>query len=212
MSIKIYFDVIKNKIRAIFSKRLAFSSTVFNSTVSTKSAIKQRTRFYNSSISDYSYTGRNCLIQKTSIGKFCSISDNCNIGMPSHPIDFVSTSPVFLSSKNILRHNFSAHCCESYKETKIGNDVWIGANVLIKTGITVGDGAIIGAGSIITYDVPPYEIWAGNPAKLIRKRFDEDTVSKLLETKWWAWEESKIKHYADLFDSPQKLFDDIKKL
>lgn len=211
MSFKIYFGVIKNKIRAIFSKRLAFSSTVFNSTVSTKAAIKQRTRFYNSSIRDYSYVGRNCLIQNTTIGKFCSISDNCNIGMPSHPIDFVSTSPVFLSPKNLLKKNFSKNDFESYKETNIGNDVWIGANVLIKAGITVGDGAIIGAGSIITHDVPPYEIWAGNPAKLIRKRFDDDTVSKLLEIKWWAWEESKIQHYADLFDSPQKLFDELTK-
>ena len=208
---KKYFDVITNKIEALFVKRLAFSATVFNSSVSKKSAIKQNTRFYNSSIKDYSYIGRNCLVQNTNIGEFCSVSDNCNIGMPSHPITFVSTSPVFLASKNLLKKNFSKHNFDSYKKTNIGNDVWIGSDVLIKAGITVGDGAIIGAGSILTHDVPPYEIWAGNPAKMIKKRFDDDTVSKLLETKWWMWEDKKIKQYADLFDSPQKLFDELKK-
>ena len=211
MSFKILFSTLKNKITAIFSTRLAFSATVFNSSVSKKSAIKQNARFYNSSINDYSYVGRNCLVQNTNIGKFCSVSDNCNIGMPSHPITFVSTSPVFLASKNLLRKNFSKHNFDSYKETNIGNDVWIGSNVLIKAGLTVGDGAIIGAGSVLTHDVPPYEIWAGNPAKPIRKRFDDDAISKLLEIKWWEWEDERIEKYADSFSCPQDLFKEIEK-
>ena len=211
MGFKSYLSAIKNKIRAVFSKRLAFSAIVFNSFVSKKAAVKQNTRFYGCKINDYSYVGRNCLVQNTNIGKFCSISDNCNIGMPSHPIDFVSTSPVFLSSKNLLRKNFSKHDFESYKETEIGNDVWIGSNVMIKAGISVGDGAIIGAGAIVTRDVPPYEIWAGNPAKPIKKRFNDETIDKLLEIKWWNWEDEKIGKYSYLFNSPEKLFTEIEK-
>ncbi|MBO4251210.1 MAG: CatB-related O-acetyltransferase [Clostridia bacterium] len=210
MSLRIYFDALKNKIRAMFSKKLAFSATVFNSAVSKKAAIKQRTRFYNGKIDKYSYVGRNCLIQNTSIGKYVSISDNCNIGMPAHPIDHVSTSPVFLSGKNLLRKNFAEHKFDAYQKTEIGNDIWIGSNVLIKAGITVGDGAIIGAGAIVTHDVPPYEIWAGNPARFIKKRFDDATIAKLLESKWWDLEDNKIKEYSELFDSPQKFLDEFK--
>ena len=115
-----------------------------------------------------------------------------------------------MSGKNLLRKNFSEHHFNAIEKTHIGNDVWIGSGVLIKSGINIGDGAIIGAGSIVTHDVPPYEIWAGSPARLIRKRFDDETISKLLEIKWWDWEDKKIKRYSDFFDSPQRLFDELK--
>ena len=61
-------------------------------------------------------------------------------------------------------------------------------------------------GSVVTHDIPPYEIWAGNPAKLIRKRFDDETISKLLEIKWWDWNDVKIRENASCFDNPKKLF------
>ena len=73
----------------------------------------------------------------------------------------------------------------------IGNDVWIGLNTTILSGISIGDGAIIGAESLVTKNVGPYEIWGGNPAKFIKKRFDDDTIQKLLEIKWWDWEDRK---------------------
>jgi virginiamycin A acetyltransferase len=74
----------------------------------------------------------------------------------------------------------------------IGNDVWIGYNSTLMAGITVGDGAIIAANSTVTKDIEPYSIIGGNPAKLIRKRFDDDTIAKLLELKWWDWDIKKI--------------------
>lgn len=67
--------------------------------------------------------------------------------------------------------------------------------------MTIGDGAVIGAGSIVTKDVGPYEIWAGNPARFIRKRFDDDTIEKLLKSQWWNWDDEKIKEYSDKFQS-----------
>ena len=71
-------------------------------------------------------------------------------------------------------------------------------------GVTIGDGAVIGAGSIVTKDVGPYEIWAGNPARFIRKRFDDETIEKLLESQWWNWDDEKLKMYGEKFQSPEE--------
>ena len=86
----------------------------------------------------------------------------------------------------------------------IGNDVWIGANVCILPGISIGDGAVLAAGAVITKDVPPYAIVGGVPAKVIKYRFSEDIIKKLLKIKWWNWEEEKVKKNKDLFYDPVK--------
>jgi acetyltransferase-like isoleucine patch superfamily enzyme len=83
----------------------------------------------------------------------------------------------------------------------IGNDVWVGYGSIILSGVKIGDGAIIGAGSIVTQDVPPYAIVGGNPARLIRYRFSQDKIAKLLEIAWWNWSEEKIKDNIDYFYS-----------
>ena len=83
-------------------------------------------------------------------------------------------------------------------DTIIGNDVWIGNSVTIMPSVKIGDGAIIGTNSLITNDVPPYTIVGGNPAKTIRKRYDEDTIEFLLKLKWWDWEPQKISQHLEL--------------
>ena len=75
----------------------------------------------------------------------------------------------------------------------IGNDVWIGYEAVVLAGVTVGDGAIIGARALVTKDVPPYTIVGGVPARIIRRRFPEDTIAKLLKLQWWEWPAEKIK-------------------
>lgn len=147
----------------------------------------------------YSYVGEHTTIIETEVGSFSSISNYCAIGGGAHPVEWVSTSPVFNSSKGILKKHFSDTHYEPYARSRIGHDVWIGAHCLIKSGVTVGDGAVIGMGAVVTKDVGPYEIWGGNPAHLIRKRFDEDKIQKLLEIKWWEWPEEKIRRNANLF-------------
>ena len=77
-------------------------------------------------------------------------------------------------------------------DVTIGNDVWVGRNVMILSGVTIGDGSVIGAGSVVTSDVPPYAIAAGNPARIIRLRFDVKTVERLLQIKWWNWSIEKV--------------------
>jgi virginiamycin A acetyltransferase len=86
-------------------------------------------------------------------------------------------------------------------DTVIGNDVWIGLEALIISGITIGDGALIGARAVVTKDVFPYAIVGGNPAKKIRKRFDDKTIKDLLEIKWWDWDAEKIFRNTDIICS-----------
>jgi virginiamycin A acetyltransferase len=80
----------------------------------------------------------------------------------------------------------------------IGNDVWIGYEATLMAGITIGDGAIIAAKSVVTKDVPPYSIVGGNPAKVIRMRFDESQIRRLLELQWWNWPADKITRNVSL--------------
>lgn len=77
-------------------------------------------------------------------------------------------------------------------DTIVGNDVWFGQNVTVMPGVHIGDGAIIGANSVVASDIPPYAVAVGNPARVVKKRFDDETISKLLDLKWWDWDIEKI--------------------
>lgn len=124
------------------------------------------------------------------IGKFCSIGGDVKILLGSeHRIDWISTYPfniLFEEAKNITGHPTTKG------DVIIGNDVWIGENAFILSGIHIEDGAVIAAGSVVTKDVEPYTIVGGNPACLLRKRFDNESIRKLLEIEWWNWPLEKI--------------------
>lgn len=187
--------IIKFPLR-LFTRTSAFA-LIDKSSIHSRASIQSGTRVYRSVVDKYSYISHGCIIVETRIGKFCSIGNNVIINAGKHPTDFVSTSPVFYSKNNVLKKCFSKVVFSEYDFTVIGNDVWIGANAFIKGGITIGDGAIVGAYSVVTRDVEAYSIVAGNPAKTIRKRFDEDTIEKLLAIKWWDFDEFSLKLYAE---------------
>lgn len=149
----------------------------------------------------YSYIGEYSSLSAVEVGSFTSISSGCTIGGGSHPMDWVSMSPAFQNSGGIMRKKFVRLDYKTHVTTHIGSDVWIGGDCLIKGGVTIGDGAVVGMGSVVTHDVGPYEIWAGNPAKMIRKRFDEKTIERLLSVRWWDWDEKKIREYAQLMNN-----------
>jgi acetyltransferase-like isoleucine patch superfamily enzyme len=102
-----------------------------------------------------------------------------------------------------LKIKFAKHQYLPVLQTTIGHDGWIGEGVYIKAGITVGDGAVIGTGAVVTRNIPPYAIVAGNPAKLIRMRFDEDTVNALMKMQWWNLSDAKLIEVAQYFHDPQ---------
>lgn len=192
-------------IRTVFNP-----AALTNSKVNTKAKICSGTQMNNSSIDRYSYCGHDCFLLNCKIGAFVSIADNCRLGGAMHPIERVSSSPVFHKGKNILQKNFGEFDTVSDKDIVINSDVWIGTGVTVLSGVKIGVGAVVGAGSVVTHDIPPYEIWAGNPAKKIRSRFDEKTTNDLLKTNWWEWNEKKIEEYANLFNDPVKFIEKFK--
>ena len=130
---------------------------------------------------------------KLIIGKFCMIASDVKFIMngANHLTDALSTYPFAIFGSGWEKAMEGRQY--PYKgDLVIGNDVWIGYNSTLMAGITVGDGAIIAANSTVTKDIEPYSVIGGNPAKLIRKRFDDDTIAKLLELKWWDWDIKKI--------------------
>jgi acetyltransferase-like isoleucine patch superfamily enzyme len=131
------------------------------------------------------------------VGKFCMFAPGVTILLGgehdlSRPTCFPLRSRITKSKKTDVESASKGYVI-------IGNDVWIGANSTILSGVKIGDGAIIGAGAVVTNDVPPYAIVAGNPAKIIRFRFSEEQISKLLKIAWWNWDEDKIKANIDYF-------------
>jgi Acetyltransferase (isoleucine patch superfamily) len=154
----------------------------------------------NSTIGNYTYISTGTLIESADIGKFCSIGPNTVIGYGNHPVNFMSTSPVFYHTGIIFGKTFAVEeAFETFKRVSIGNDVWIGANVYIKNGISLGDGCIIAAGAVVVKDVAPYAIVGGVPAKLIRYRFTEDIIKKLLKIKWWDWPDKVLEEKQHYF-------------
>ena len=153
----------------------------------------------------YSYVGSYTHITDAEIGSFCSIGGNCGIGGGMHPLNYVSSSPVFLQGKNILGKNFANIPFQPSQKVIIGNDVWIGEYAYVMPGVIVGDGAVIGTHAVVTHDVEPYSIVAGVPAKEIRKRFDPETVERLQHLHWWEWSEDKLLKYGSVFNSPESV-------
>lgn len=160
-----------------------------------------------SEIGKYTYTSYDTQILYANIGNYCSIATNCKIGGASHPLNWVSTSPMFHNGKNVFGKHFAENLFEPYEQINIGNDVWIGQDVLIKSGVNIGNGAVIGMGAVVTKDVGPYEIWGGNPAKFIRKRFDDETIKCLEETQWWLWSDDKLRKYGHAFADINQFLD-----
>ena len=125
-----------------------------------------------------------------SIGDYCSIAEGVKVftGL-EHRADWVTTFPF-----NVLwpsASQFTGHP-KTKGDVVIGNDVWIGTEAVILSGVKIGDGAIVGARAVVSRDVPPYAIVAGNPAKFVKYRFDENLIDALLTIKWWDWDESRI--------------------
>jgi len=162
-------------------------------------------------VGDYSYGGINVIdgqYGKMKVGKFCSIGPNLTVIVGNHDHRLVTTYPfmqidthfnVKSQQWDIARLNVSDHFTSGV--TEIGNDVWTGSNVTILSGRKIGDGAVLAAGAMVTKDVPPYAIVGGNPARVLKYRFDEDSITRLLALKWWDWPREKIDRYLPLFMS-----------
>lgn len=184
---------------------IAKTANVSNSTLKYYSRLKDYVEFRDSELGKYSYVSQYSVINRTKIGKFCSIASGVYIGLWEHNTD-VSTHSFYLYE----------HCgnfvkgYKSYKKdditTSVGNDVWIGANSIILKGVSVSDGAIIGGGAVVTKDVPAYAVMVGNPAKILKFRYPKEDIEFMLRIKWWDFSRQKLQNLVD-----QNAFDNFHK-
>ncbi|RRQ29136.1 CatB-related O-acetyltransferase [Rhodococcus sp. Eu-32] len=125
------------------------------------------------------------------IGRYCSIAAGVNILLGgNHPTDRLTTFPI-RHKLGLPGAGTDGYPC-SKGDVVIGNDVWIGFGATIVSGVHIGDGAIVAAGSIVVRSVEPYSIVAGNPATLVRKRFDDDVIARLRALRWWDWDDDRV--------------------
>jgi len=139
---------------------------------------------------------------RANIGSFCSFADDVTLIMGGeHFVDRITTSPL-----NMLLGDMDLPWLETERgKIVIGNDVWVGYGATILSGVTIGNGAVIGARTVVASDVEPYSIVVGNPARLLRKRFNQETIDHLENVAWWDWDIEKIRSNAGALLQPPRL-------
>ena len=154
--------------------------------------------FFGVEMGRHSYTGLSSVLMRVKVGAFCSLSWNVTIGGAEHDLTQITTHNFLCNPTHGLwdgppfYDRFADDCV-------LGNDVWVAAGAVVLRGAAVGDGAVVGAGAVVTKDVPPYAVVAGNPAKVIKYRFDGKTIARLRAARWWDLPDGTIRKHARLF-------------
>jgi acetyltransferase-like isoleucine patch superfamily enzyme len=178
-------------------------SAILDSKVHPTSKVESGSTIVRTTFDRHSFCGYDCTLIDCTVGAFCSIANNVTVGGARHPMEYLSTSPVFLHHRDSVKTKFARHRYEWRAKTTIGSDVWIGEGALIKGGVTIGPGAVVGMGSVVTKDVPAYAVVAGNPAKVIRMRFEPDVVEALLKMQWWNCTDAELLRLGPMVVDPR---------
>ncbi|MEM6973660.1 MAG: chloramphenicol acetyltransferase [Pseudomonadota bacterium] len=169
---------------------------IVNSTLGRYTEVQTGSQILNSTLGDYSYAIRFCDIANATIGKFVNIASYVRIGATDHPMHLASQHHMLYRSADYWDDaepwtDFFER--RRTRRVEIGHDVWLGHMAMVKPDVTVGHGAVIGAGAVVTKDVAPYAIVAGNPARKIRDRHPPDIAERLIALAWWDWDHARLR-------------------
>lgn len=186
------------------------NSILFKSILEGNNVINRGCFISDSEMRFATYTGMNCIIKNSVIGKYCDLSWNISLGGANH--HYTRAMKFSEYHLNQVLNGCSPIIIKPDPLTVIGNDVWIGNGAIVLRGVKVGDGAVIGAGAVVTKDVEPYTIVVGAPARPLKKRFTEEIIAELLELQWWNWPVEKIRQKRELLLSEPLTMDVVMEL
>jgi len=157
--------------------------------------IGPRVSLMEAEVGDYTYFAGDTSAVYCKIGKFCSIASHVRINPGNHPQWRVMQHHC---TYRRVQYGFDIKDDEEFFQwrrnhnVEIGNDVWLGHGVIVMPGIKIGTGAVVGSGAVVTKDIPPYAVSVGVPAKVVKKRFADDIIEKIIATKWWDWDRKTL--------------------
>ena len=164
--------------------------------------VGERTILLETTLGDYSYIVEDGEVAYTQVGKFCSIASHVRINPGNHPMSRASQAHFSYRASAYWpgeRDEDEFFAWRRSHRVEIGHDVWIGHGVVILPGRTVGTGAVVGAGAMVTHDVEPYTIVVGNPARLVRRRFEPLIAERLVALAWWDWDHERLREALPAF-------------
>ncbi|GHY28920.1 group 1 glycosyl transferase [Vibrio cholerae] len=186
--------------------------SVIHSKIHSSSKIEGGSSVVSTVMGKHSFCGYACDIYFADIGNFTSIASGVIIGGARHPMEWVGMSPVFYKGRDSIKKKFTEYKLPLVPKVVIGSDVWIGRNAIILSGVKIGHGAVIGAGSVVTKDVAPFSVVAGNPASIKKFRFNTAIIEDLLETEWWNLDESRLNEVVQFIREPEVFITKIKEI
>lgn len=182
---------------------VADNCDILRSRIGSRAEVGRRNLILGSSIGDCTYTGSNCVVSNASVGRYCCVSWNVGIGGGNH--DYRSacmlTPHYWERLLGVGPSDLGGGCPPA--GCSVGNGVWIAQGAIIcGTGVTVGNGAVVGAGATVISDVPPFAVVVGTPARVMKYRFDRETVERLEAIAWWDWDRERVASAAALLSAP----------
>lgn len=185
------------------NSRIGIRSYTHGSSLGDTCVIGCDNNIINSKIGRHSNIKSHCNIYNTTVGKFCVFAQNVTVGAGRHPVHFTSTNFLFYSNtKSFKTFADGEYFHDEHDVINIGHDVWFGANSSVVGNVNIGSGAVIAYGAVVTKDVPPYAVVGGVPARIIKMRFSDDIIKRLLEIKWWNLSDAFFEKHFKLMHDP----------